>query len=88
MEKEQLETQVHSLQEERESLIAEVQSLARKGQDLENENRSLKADLTKAREQCTDAARFLNRELEKVGTPSLHSRIFGDRDPFSIIPGV
>lgn len=45
-----------------------MQSLATKGQDLENENRTLKADLTKAREQCTDAARFLNRELEKVGT--------------------
>lgn len=65
-EKERNEQQLHRLEEEKDHLASVVHTLTRKTEELQDENGHLKIDLEKAREQCTDAARFLNKELEKV----------------------
>lgn len=65
-EKLKLETDNDSLTQERERLQAVVASLTENIHTVEGDNFQLQTQLTKSKEQCEDAARFLNHELEKV----------------------
>jgi chromosome segregation ATPase len=65
-EKERQENENLFLKNERERLNSSVQVLTRRCEVAERENNHLNEELSKTREHCTDAARFLNSELEKV----------------------
>lgn len=73
-EKERQENEILFLKSERERLNSSVQVLTRRCEVAERENNHLNEELSKTREHCTDAARFLNSELEKVWHIAIEKR--------------
>jgi DNA repair exonuclease SbcCD ATPase subunit len=71
------ENEILLLRNERDRLNVSVQLLTGRWEGVERENNYLNEELGKAREHCTDAARFLNRELEKA-FESMHTKLERD----------